>query len=128
MHGGMERVTDTGARVGTVDSWDRVSLLPEMAGLARRTLAATRSMLMHCTCDEGAAVPRHEHPQEQFTIMLEGRLRFVTGAEGAENEFEAGEGDVVTIPPDVPHRADALAPSTWIDVFTPIREELLPAR
>lgn len=123
----METVTERDVGVGAVDSWDRVSMLPEMPGLARRSLAATRSMLMHCTCEEGAAVPRHEHPQEQFTIMLEGRLRFVTGGEGAENEFEAGKGDVVTIPPDVPHSASALAPSTWIDVFTPIREELLPA-
>jgi quercetin dioxygenase-like cupin family protein len=109
-----------------VRSWADVPLLPPVPGLERRTVPATRSMLMRCAFDQGCVVPTHQHPQEQFTLILEGRLRFTVGEPGAEREFEAGAGDVVTVLPDVPHTAEALEPTISVDVFTPIREELLP--
>jgi quercetin dioxygenase-like cupin family protein len=109
-----------------VRAWEDVPVLPPVPGLKRQTLAATRSMLMRCEFDEGCVVPTHEHPQEQFTIVLEGRLHFTVGAPGEEREFDAAAGEVVTVAPDVPHTATAVEPTISVDVFTPIREELLP--
>lgn len=109
-----------------VCSWDDVPLLPRAPGVKRQTLPAARSMLMRCEFEQGCVIPTHDHPQEQFTLLLEGRLRFTVGASGEEREFEAAAGDVVTVPADVPHAAEALEPTISVDVFTPIREELLP--
>lgn len=109
-----------------VRAWGDVPLLAPVPGLKRQTLAASRSMLMRCEFDAGCVVPTHEHPQEQFTIVLEGRLHFTVGPPGEQREFEAAAGEVVTVPGDVPHMAVALEPTTSVDVFTPIREELLP--
>ncbi len=119
-------MTETSNITAEVRAWDQVRLLPPVPGLKRQSLAATRSMLMRCEFDEGCVVPAHEHPQEQFTIVLEGRLRFTVGTSGHELELEAAAGEVVTVPPDVPHMAVALEPTISVDVFTPIRRELLP--
>jgi quercetin dioxygenase-like cupin family protein len=120
-------MSDGSGRTASVSSWDAAPLLPDQPGLVRRSLAGEKSLLMHCVVQAGAVVPRHDHPQEQHTIVLEGGLRFTVWEDGEERCFEAAAGDVATIPGELAHAAEALEASVWIDVFTPIREELLPA-
>lgn len=67
----------------------------------------------------GALVPRHEHPNEQITNVVEGRLRFVIGDE----ERVVGAGATVLIPANVPHEVEALVDSVALDVFAPVRED-----
>ena len=47
----------------------------------------------------GAVVPTHAHENEQVATVLEGRLHFVVGDE----QVDAGPGESVVIPPNVPH-------------------------
>ncbi len=68
---------------------------------------------------QGAFVPRHEHPNEQVTNVLEGRLRFVIGDE----EQIVSAGSTVLIPGNVPHEIEALEDSIALDVFSPVRED-----
>ena len=53
--------------------------------------------------------------------MLQGSLRFVVGGE----EVVAAAGESVVIPPNVPHRVEALEDSVVLDVFSPRREDWL---
>ena len=57
-------------------------------------------------------------------MVEQGVLRFVVG--GVEKTVKAGE--VLRIPPHVPHSAEALEDSIAVDVFSPVREELDPRR
>lgn len=67
----------------------------------------------------GALVPSHAHPQEQVATVLEGRLRFVVGAE----EYVVSVGESMIIPSNVPHAVEALVDSHVLDVFSPVRDD-----
>ena len=67
----------------------------------------------------GAIVPLHSHVNEQVSMVESGVLRFEMG--GTEHILRAG--DVLAIPPNLPHLVEALEDSTAIDVFTPRRED-----
>jgi quercetin dioxygenase-like cupin family protein len=72
----------------------------------------------------GGAAPPHSHPHDQLVYVVSGRLRFSCGSE----EFEAGAGDSFILRGGIEHQGWALAPSVILDVFTPLREDYLPAR
>ena len=77
-------------------------------------------MLSYLEMDEGAEVPMHSHPHEQGGILLQGRLRLTIGDE--TREVQAGA--LFIIPPNVPHRAEAVGgPAVVLDVFSPVRED-----
>ena len=61
----------------TADRW-----ITMVAGIRRRTLAAGEHMMqMLVTLDAGSHLPEHQHPHEQLTHVLRGRLRFsIAGA------------------------------------------------
>ena len=77
--------------------------------------------LAQITLAAGAAVPLHEHPNEQIATVLSGRLRFLVG----DGEVEIGAGESVLIPGGVPHRVDALEDSVVLDAFAPRRDDWL---
>ena len=79
-------------------------------------------MLASVELQRGCVVPKHAHVHEQSTICLEGCLKLIVGEDGAE-EYELRPGDVVMIPSNVPHAAEALEDSRVLDVFSPPRED-----
>ena len=92
--------------------------------LSRRLVTGDRTMLAHVYLDEGCVVPRHAHDNEQFTYILSGALRFWIGADGSE-VVDVRAGEVLHIPSDVPHKAQALEDTVDLDVFTPPRQDWL---
>jgi quercetin dioxygenase-like cupin family protein len=54
--------------------------------------------------------------------VAEGLMRMKLGENG-EQVVDLGPGDVVRIPPNVPHEAEALEDTLDIDVFSPPRED-----
>jgi quercetin dioxygenase-like cupin family protein len=88
--------------------------------LIGRQMAHTETMTVaRIILAKGGLVPRHEHPNEQITNVLEGRLRFVLG----EKEQIVGAGATVLIPANMPHEVEALEDSIALDVFSPVRED-----
>jgi len=73
---------------------------------------------------KGAVVPTHIHESEQVTYIVEGALRLWLG-DNAEQEVTVHAGEVLTIPSNVPHKAEALADTLDIDVFSPPRQDWL---
>lgn len=87
--------------------------------LIGRQMAHTETMTVaRILLAKGAHVPRHQHPNEQITNVVEGRLRFVIGDE----ERVVSAGSTVLIPADTPHEVEALEASIALDVFSPVRE------
>jgi quercetin dioxygenase-like cupin family protein len=65
---------------------------------------ATELTLGRCILNEGRANPRHYHPNcVEILTVLQGRIRHA-GPGG--QPVEMGEGDTVTIPPNVWHNAE----------------------
>jgi quercetin dioxygenase-like cupin family protein len=82
-------------------------------------------MLAHVYLKKGCVVPRHSHENEQLTYVLDGKLRLWTGEEGAEREWTVSSGEVLVIPSNIPHRAEALEDTLDLDVFDPPRQDWL---
>jgi len=76
-------------------------------------------MLARVLLKKGCMVPEHSHHNEQITYVLEGALKF--GIDGKEIVVNAGE--VLTIPPNMPHWAEALADTVDLDIFHPPRAD-----
>jgi quercetin dioxygenase-like cupin family protein len=66
--------------------------------------------------------PPHSHPHEQITYVAEGRVRFFLG----DDAHDLSAGDMISVPPDVPHTIQLLTASArLVDTFSPVREEFL---
>lgn len=68
---------------------------------------------------QGCVVPEHSHPNEQFSMIDQGALRFVLAGE----EVIVRAGQALRIAPNVPHSAEALEDSIATDLFSPPRED-----
>ena len=90
----------------------------------RRIINGDRMMLTHVYLKKGCIVPQHSHDNEQLTYILEGSLRFSIGDDGAE-QLVLRAGEVLVIPPNVPHEAEALEDTLDVDVFSPPRQDWL---
>lgn len=101
--------------------------LPEeqlKSDISRRLITGTNMMIAQIYFKKGGIVPMHSHHNEQITYVLEGALKFLLGAEQDE-EVIVRSGEVLTIPPHLPHSAVALEDTLDVDVFNPPREDWL---
>jgi quercetin dioxygenase-like cupin family protein len=87
----------------------------------REMVVGDKIMLARVLMKKGAHVPLHHHHNEQVTYILEGALKFNVG--GKEIVVRAGE--VLCIPPNMPHEAWAEEDTVDLDVFNPPREDWL---
>jgi quercetin dioxygenase-like cupin family protein len=101
--------------------WDDVEHEELSTLISRRLITGDQLMIAHVYLKRGAIVPEHSHHNEQLTYILEGTLRFFLGDE----VVDVGAGEVLTIPPHVRHRAEALEDTLDVDIFTPPREDWL---
>ncbi|MEX0891845.1 MAG: cupin domain-containing protein [Gemmatimonadota bacterium] len=92
--------------------------------LDRQLITGQRVMLAHVHLKQGCVVPRHRHENEQFTYILDGALRFSLGEDGQE-EVVVRTGEVLHIPGNVWHEAEALEDTLDMDVFSPPRADWL---
>jgi quercetin dioxygenase-like cupin family protein len=66
--------------------------------------------------------PFHSHPHEQITYVADGEVLYFRG----DDTIHLRKGDLIIIPPDVPHCIQTLSSSTrLIDSFYPLREDFL---
>ena len=101
--------------------WDTVPAEQLADNIVRRMIVGAKEMLVRWEFKKGALAARHSHPHEQMVVMVRGRLRLVVG----DDETIMGPDDIVIIPPQVPHAAEALEDTVLIDIFSPPREDFL---
>ncbi|MBL8259536.1 MAG: cupin domain-containing protein [Candidatus Competibacteraceae bacterium] len=93
-------------------------------GIRQKTLNfGERTLMAEFKLAQGSLLPVHAHPYEQTGYLISGRLRLRIGGE----EFAARAGDSWCIPADVEHGAQVLEDAVAIEVFSPVREDYLPA-
>jgi len=104
--------------------WDDMPKENVTEMLDRRLITGDRMMLAHVYLKKGAIVPRHAHDNEQLTYILEGALRFWIGEDESET-IDVRAGEVLHIPSNVPHKAEALEDTLDVDIFSPPRQDWL---
>jgi len=92
--------------------------------LDRRLITGDSMMLAHVYLKKGCIVPKHSHMNEQLTYVLEGALHFHLGEDQTE-EIVVNAGEVLVIPSNVPHLAEALEDTIDVDIFSPPRADWL---
>ena len=108
----------------TLYRWDEMPKEQVTDRLDRRLITGEQMMLAHVYMKKGCVVPRHSHHNEQITYILEGALRFWIGADG-EEEIVVRAGEVLHIPSNVLHKAEALEDTLDVDIFSPPRQDWL---
>ena len=100
-------------------AWKDVELEQFNPLLDRQMITGDKIMLARVLLKKGCIVPEHSHENEQVTYILEGALKFWIG--GREIVVHAGE--VLCIPANLPHKAEAVQDTVDLDVFYPPRQD-----
>lgn len=104
--------------------WDDIERERVTSMLDRKLITGDSLMLSHVFLKKGCIVPKHQHHNEQFTYIIDGVLRFWIGDDLSE-EVIVRAGEVLHIPSNVWHKAEALEDTLDMDVFSPPREDWL---
>jgi quercetin dioxygenase-like cupin family protein len=104
--------------------WDDVERETVTPLLDRKLITGEQMMIAQVFLKKGCVVPRHQHHNEQFTYILDGCLRFWIGEDESEIQ-DVRAGEVLFIPANVWHKAEALEDTLDLDVFSPPREDWL---
>jgi quercetin dioxygenase-like cupin family protein len=117
-------MANTQPQSATLYRWNDLPAEKLKGTITRRLVTGERMMIAHVYFKKDDEVPRHAHENEQLTYVLEGALHFWFGATG-EHEMTIRAGEVLVIPPHLPHRALALEDTLDVDVFCPPRQDWL---
>ena len=94
--------------------WDEIALEKVTEMMSQKIITGEREMLAQIYLKRGALIPMHAHDSEQMTYILQGALRFLVDGE----EVIVREGEVLHIPANVTHQAEALEDTFELDVFS----------
>ncbi len=89
--------------------------------LFRQYLQGTNSTFVKWTARKGGVVPLTHHSSEQITWITEGLVEVYS--QGRRYVMKAG--DIMIIPPNVPHEFKFLEDTIDIDIFVPGRQDWL---
>jgi quercetin dioxygenase-like cupin family protein len=99
--------------------WDDITPEQINSTISRQYITAERVTMARFELKRGAVVPQHVHENEQVSYIISGALKFIF--EG--RDIIARGGEVLQIPPNVPHAAEAIEDTLAIDVFSPVRQD-----
>ena len=89
------------------------------ASIARQFITAERVTIARFELKPAGIVPRHAHENEQVSYIVSGALKFVFD----DREVVVRGGELIQIPPNVPHAAEVIEDCVAIDVFSPVRQD-----
>ena len=93
-------------------------------GIRMRTLSfGSRTLMTEFRLLHGHTLPMHSHPQEQTGYLVSGHITLTI----SDRAHDVLPGDSWCIAGGVEHGAEVLQDSVAIEVFSPVREDYLPA-
>jgi len=100
-------------------SWKSIEQEKLSDKISRQMIFGESAMLARILLSRGAIVPRHSHVNEQITWIISGELKLIFD----DGERVLRDGEMLLIPANVPHAAEALEDTVDVDVFAPPRED-----
>lgn len=106
-------------------SWNEVTVDRPMDKIERRRVIGERMMISRVHLAKGFIVPSHQHENEQFAVVLSGKMRFGLGREGTSEHEQmiVSGGEVLWLPSGLPHSAEAIEDTIILDLFSPPSEK-----
>ncbi|HTG59859.1 MAG TPA: cupin domain-containing protein [Terriglobia bacterium] len=99
--------------------WQDVELEKLNPLLDRQLVVGKDLMVARVLLKKGCVIPLHSHVNEQVTYILEGALKFWID----DKEIVVHAGEVLCIPSNMPHKAEALEDTVDLDIFNPPRRD-----
>lgn len=99
--------------------WEKLDSEKLSDVISRNMVSGEDGTLARVLIARGGIVPRHSHRSEQYTMILSGALKFIFD----DGELVVRPGQVLVIPANLPHAAEALEDTVDIDFFAPRRED-----
>jgi len=91
-------------------------------GVKQKTIThGDKTSMVEFFLSAGSSLPVHSHPHEQTGYLISGRLTLTI--DGVPNPAEPG--DSWTVAGDVLHSAEITEDAHVLEIFTPVREDLL---
>lgn len=105
-------------------TWSELPVDRPMPLIERQRVVGSHVMISRVELAPGFVVPTHRHHNEQMVCVLSGRAAFVLDEGTAqESRVTLASGQVLHLPPHVPHGCTALEPTVILDVFSPPSEK-----
>jgi quercetin dioxygenase-like cupin family protein len=101
--------------------WNDVEVEHLSPLIDRQMITGQELMIAKLVLKKGMVVPEHSHLNEQLTYVVDGALKFWIDGK----EIVVSTGEVLCIPPHMPHKAEALVDTIDVDVFYPPRQDWL---
>jgi quercetin dioxygenase-like cupin family protein len=99
--------------------WESIELEQVNPLFLRQYVVGKNVMLSRIFLKKGSFVPLHSHHNEQISYVLEGVLKFWID----DKEVVLSSGEVLLIPPDMPHKIEVLEDTLSLDIFDPPRKD-----
>ncbi len=99
--------------------WDDIAAEQVNDKFVRKLAWDGELMIAWMECKRGCLVPPHSHPNEQLTFVTRGKWRFTIGGK----DLTVGPNEMVYIPSETVHSAEALEDLEAYDIFTPPRQD-----
>ena len=93
--------------------------------LARRLISTDRMMLAHVFLDEGMHRPEALARERAADLHPRGQARASGSARTSPRSSTSSAGEVLHIPSNLPHKAEALETTLDVDIFCPPRQDWL---
>ena len=98
--------------------------LSRIPGIDQKTLVyGDKTLLAEFQMKKGAVLPKHSHPYEQTGYLVSGHIVLTAGTE----VYDCRPGDSWCIPMNIEHSGDIMEDSVVVEIFSPVREDYLPA-
>ena len=115
-------MSDTdGPRTATLHDWADVTADHPLDHISRQLVKAERTMVGRMIVEDGFEARPHVHHNEQISIVLEGSVVFEVAEVGSDefHEVVVSAGQVLVLPPFVPHGVRAHEHALVFDLFSP---------
>ncbi|CAM4374270.1 cupin domain-containing protein [Zobellia nedashkovskayae] len=94
-------------------------------GIQRKWFHGQKGQMTIFDLEKGAHIPWHQHPNEQITYIMSGKVKIKTIIDGKEEFVIVSGGEVIVFPENVPHEFWALEKTVDLDVHVPVRQDWL---
>ena len=105
-------------------NWDSVPTEEVTPEMQRKIISGEKLMIARMKFKDGFHVPMHSHENEQITHVISVTMRFWFG-DNKDQELELNAGEIIVIPPELPHEALMIGDVEEIDSWAPPRQDWL---
>lgn len=105
-------------------NWESIPAEEVTPSMSRKIVSGEKAMIARMKFKDGFHVSMHSHINEQITHVISGTIRFWFG-KNKEQQMDLNAGDIVVIPPQVPHEALMIGDVEEMDIWAPPRQDWL---